>query len=244
MINVIIDSRESQLYSQIKERDLDKYANNITISSQQLDLGDIHICFNEKKYILERKTISDLLSSIKDGRYKEQKIRLLSSECDITYIIEGDDIISSKQLRNQTILSSVYIHSMYRDNIRLIFTKNIEDTCTYILTLCAKIIENPEYFITKDNKEINNNEYVDCIKMKSKKIENITPSVCYISQLCQIPNISIVIAKNIQKHYPNMFELLKALDNIKDKKDKIELLCKIDKIGKEKANKIIEYLIF
>ena len=238
MINLILDSRESALLSLIKDRDLDKYADNIKISSEQLEIGDIHVCLQDNKYILERKTVADLLSSVKDGRYKEQKARLLSSGFDITYIIEGDDICATKQMRNQTMLSSIYIHSMFRDGIRVIFTKNVQDTCTFILTLCAKMVENPEHFLKPDT---TNYEYVDCIKMKSKKIDNITPEVCYISQLSQIPTISTALAKNIQRHYPTMMDLMKAMES---STDKIVILCKIDKIGKEKAKKIIEYLQF
>jgi ERCC4-type nuclease len=52
---------------------------NIIITSEQLEIGDIQIIFDDKLYVYERKTVSDLLSSINDGRYKEQKIRLLNS---------------------------------------------------------------------------------------------------------------------------------------------------------------------
>lgn len=230
-IKLIIDSRESVLYKNIFERDLDKYKDFLEIEKQQLELGDIHICFRDTILVFERKTISDMLSSIKDGRYKEQKHRLLSniSPNNITYIIEGDNIISK-----DNILSSVYLHSMYRDDIRITFVKNTEETATFILTLCIKIIENCNKFIKK-NDEIS---YIDCCKIKSKKISNIDIKTCYLLQLSQIPNISIVIAKNIEKIYPTLRELLKSLDESDNKE---ELLCKIDKIGKEKANKILTY---
>jgi ERCC4-type nuclease len=236
MINLIIDSREQQLYNYIKERDLDKYQSDIIINSEQLELGDINICFDNYKYILERKTINDLLASIKDGRYKEQKSRLLASQNDITYIIEGDDILSSRQYNNQNILSSVYFHTMYRDNIKIIFTKNIQETCTFILTFCSKIIEKPEHF--KKDIQQTSNDYVECLKIKSKKIDNITPDICYIMQLSQIPHISTKIAKNIQKKYSTMKELINILESTTDK---IILLSNIEMIGKEKAKKILEY---
>ena len=41
-------------------------------------------------YIIERKLVSDLLSSITDGRYEEQKTRLkLSGMQRVIYLIEG-----------------------------------------------------------------------------------------------------------------------------------------------------------
>lgn len=239
MINVLLDTRETKLIDYLKERELDKYSGKITFDVKPLDIGDIHICFNDKVFILERKTIRDLLSSIKDGRYKEQKARLLASGCDISYVIEGDDIISSYDEKNRHILSSIYINTLYRDKIKIIFTKNIMDTTTFILTFCTKIIDNPHKFIDVLNKQ--NEEYVDVVKMKTKKNENITPEVCYLMQLAQIPSISSKIAKNIQKSYPTMKELLTSLQK---SKDKINLLCKIDNIGKEKASKILQYLSF
>lgn len=238
MINVLLDTRETKLIDYLKERELDKYSGKISFDIKSLDIGDIHICFNNKLFIIERKTVKDLISSIKDGRYKEQKSRLLASGHDITYIIEGDDICSSHDEKNRHILSSIYINTLYRDNIKIIFTKNIMDTTTFILTFCTKIIDNPHNF-TEVKNEIN--EYVDVMKIKTKKIENITPEVCYIMQLAQIPSISSKIAKNIQSIYPTMKELLLSLQ---ESKDKINLLCKIDNIGKEKASKILQYLSF
>lgn len=232
MIDIVIDNRESALYTNICERDLEKYTCSIKIEKKQLDLGDIHIIHLNNTYIIERKTVNDLISSIKDGRYKEQKYRLLSSGCKITYIIEGDDIISSKQ-NKYDLLSSVYMHLIYRDNISLIFTRNISETATFILTLCTKIIDKPESFIRKET------EYVDNIKMK--KIKNITPELCYIMQLSQIPTISTILAKNIQKSFPTLTTLLQTIQNCHNIDDKINILTSINKIGKEKAIKILEY---
>ena len=238
MVRIIVDSRETQLISLLQSRDLDKYAEHIYIETHQLDIGDIQITCGNKVWTLERKTVQDLMASVKDGRYKEQKMRLQSSGHDCTYVIEGDDVLSHKFERYQSILSGAYLHTMYRDNMRIIFTKNINDTCTFILTLACKIIDKPGYFLQEKANQ-DQDEYIDCLKLKTKKIENITPENCYLMQLSQIPTISITIAKNIQKMYPTMRDFVKMLD---EAEDKVELLCKIDKIGKEKANKILQFM--
>lgn len=234
VLKVLIDSRETQLKNLINERSLDKYENLVSFETSQLELGDIHICHENRLLIIERKSLTDLLSSIKDGRYKEQKARLLASSHDVTYIIEGDEITSSSNPHQQHILSSVYIHTLYRDNIKIVFTKNINHTTTFLLTLCAKIIDRPDIL-----GQIKIGDYIDCVKIKSKKSHNITPSVCYMMQLGQIPSISSKIAKNIQSAYPTMRSLISALDATPDK---AQLLCKIELVGKEKAKKIMEYL--
>jgi crossover junction endonuclease MUS81 len=238
MVRIIVDSRETQLISLLQSRDLDKYVNLISIETHQLDIGDIQITCDNKVWTLERKTVQDLMASVKDGRYKEQKMRLQSSGHDCTYVIEGDDVLSHKFERYQSILSGAYLHTMYRDNMRIIFTKNINDTCTFILTLACKIVDKPDAFLQEKANQ-DQDEYIDCLKLKTKKIENITPENCYLMQLSQIPTISITIAKNIQKMYPTMRDFVKMLD---EAEDKVGLLLKIDKIGKEKANKILQFM--
>ena len=76
-ITIIIDGRETSLYNEIINRDLDIYHDKIEIIKENIDLGDIHIKFNDIFYIFERKTVTDLQSSIQDGRYREQKARYL-----------------------------------------------------------------------------------------------------------------------------------------------------------------------
>jgi len=239
-VQIIVDSRETKLFSLLTERDLDIYKNNISIQKEQLELGDIHIIFNEITYIYERKTVNDLLSSIKDGRYKEQKNRLLANSFNNNYIIEGDTITSNKNFKNQKTLTSVYLNSIYRDKINVFFTTNIDDTATFLLLLVSKIIEKPENYLNENNKI--SQDYIDVCKIKSQKNKNIDKDTCYLLQLSQIPNISKEIAKKIKEIYPTMSSLIKALEEQPDEKSKISLLTKIDKIGNQKATLIIDYL--
>ena len=239
-VQIIVDSRETKLFSLLTERDLDIYKDNISIQKEQLELGDIHIIFNEITYIYERKTVNDLLSSIKDGRYKEQKNRLLANSFNNNYIIEGDTITSNKNFKNQKTLTSVYLNSIYRDKINVFFTTNIDDTVTFLLLLVSKIIEKPENYLNENNKIPQ--DYIDVCKIKSQKNKNIDKDTCYLLQLSQIPNISKEIAKKIKEIYPTMSSLIKALEEQPDEKSKISLLTKIDKIGNQKATLIIDYL--
>jgi len=237
MLNIIIDSREYQLYNNIIERDLDKYKDNIKIEKKQLELGDIIIEFNEIQMIFERKTMSDLLSSINDGRYKEQKTRLLSNYTNINYLIEGTDVISSNNINKQQLLTSVYYHSIYRDNIKIFFNKNLNDTITFLLLLSTKIIDNPDNFKSSHPSQI---PYIDSCKIKSKKIDNIDKETCYLLQLSQIPGISKEIAKNIKDKYSSMMILLNTLNNSPNPN---KILEDIPNIGQKKAKKIIEFLL-
>ena len=89
-MNIIVDTRESGLITQLKTSNVD-----ILISQESLDIGDIHLCKPDGTIymIIERKTIQDLAASIRDGRYKEQSIRLSQSNIPnhhILFMIEGD----------------------------------------------------------------------------------------------------------------------------------------------------------
>ena len=182
-------------------------------------------------------------ASILDGRYKEQKARLLSnvSQKYITYIIEGDNILSSNTYsKNKSMIQGAYLHTLFRDNIRILYTKNIEETTTLILLLSTKIIDKPEKFLYEEY--TSEKCYTDFIKLKKKKIDNIDTKSCFIMQLSQIPMISNVIAKNIYSKYICMANLIKIIGSFETKEQQIKELCKVEGIGKEKATSIIKYL--
>ena len=195
MIDLFIDSREKNLLKIIIERDLDNYKDKINIHNKQLDIGDIQIILDNNLFIFERKTTNDLLASINDGRYREQKARLKSSNArSITYIIEGDNITSSKN-KNQKKLTSVYYNSIYRDGINVLFMKDVDDTATFLLLLSTKMIDKPENYLGN----IEEKEYIDVCKIKTEKKMNIDKDNCYLLQLSQIPSISKELAKKLKK---------------------------------------------
>ena len=75
-MKIIIDNREKKLIPLIQALNIDlKLSFDIEIS--KLDLGDFIIQDTEGNNILiiERKSLSDLATSIRDGRYAEQSYR-------------------------------------------------------------------------------------------------------------------------------------------------------------------------
>jgi len=240
-ILITIDARETAMYNDIIERDLDNYKERVQINSENLLLGDIHITYENITHIFERKTLQDLQASILDGRYKEQKARLLSTTPQkyITYIIEGDNILSPNSYsKNKSMIQSAYLHTLFRDNIRILYTKNIEETTTLILLISTKILDRPEKFLYEEYTA--DKCYTDFVKLKKKKIDNIDSKSCFIMQMSQIPMISNIIAKNIYAKYTSMGNLVKSLDVFETTELKVKELCKLDGVGKEKAMSIIK----
>lgn len=237
-IKILIDSREKALIQVFQMKD-------IHFETGNLDIGDIHLIYewNDNKYetILERKTINDLLASIKDGRYKEQKIRLMSyrqenSNCSIHYILEEQ--IPNNHLKS-TVLGSI-INSMLRDNISIFKTSNIMDTYEYI----EKMIKNLPDCIQDRIKSINEPiKYVECVK--SKKKENITPENFFYHLLMTIPGVSATIAQSLVQQYPDLYSLFVEYQSLDNEDEKMNYLGdhKVNqkRIGKL-SNTIYQYL--
>lgn len=224
---LLIDYREQQLIMELNNIE------SIKFEICNLKIGDIVITNNDKyEIVIERKTLKDLESSIKDGRYKEQKIRLLNYENNpkILYLIE------SKVTNINKIIDSSFIGMILRDNINIIYSYSVNHSSILI----NKIFE--KHILFSNNNNNNSKEYVNSIK--SCKKENINPDNCFIIQLAQIPGFSISIGTKIKEKYNNMYLLTKFI-NEQDKTFIIKELSNIQlekrKLGKILAEKLYSY---
>ena len=89
----------------------------IEIEEKSLDIGDFILENENIKLIFERKSLSDLECSIKDGRYKEQSFRLNSCNVhnhNIYYIIEGNISTYKNAYFKNTIYSSIVSLSLFK----------------------------------------------------------------------------------------------------------------------------------
>jgi len=223
-IHIIIDSRESKLMKfDIK---------NTTYSN--LLIGDIQIIKKkddtiENLVIIERKTIHDLKCSLRDGRFSEQKARILSSnfkkKC---YILEN----SCHDAHFENILTQIIIRIQLKYNISVFRSTSTEDTVYHIEKIREKL-ESDESFL---GCVLHNNPYEDTIKLAKK--DNITPSSCFILQLAQIPSISTKMARVISTHYSNWIELNEGLDD----KETFLVKTKEVKIGSKRFDNLMKFI--
>jgi len=227
-MEIIIDNREKDLIELFKN-------NNIIHQNKNLEIGDIQFVINnEIIYIIERKTYDDLGASIKDGRYKEQKIRLLANNNNnIFYIIEGNKN-KCKTLAYNSLLGSI-INMLFRDNIKIINSTDINETYKIIIQIKDKYNNGKFKKIDCDK-----SDYVSSIKTNKK--ENMDKNMCSIVQLSVIPGVSKKIAEVIINKYislSNLIEEFKNNDNL--------LLANIElekrKLGKVLSKKIYDFLI-
>ena len=151
MLEILIDNRETKLKTLFENHLFKDKKQTPEIKYSNLDLGDI-VIKKEGKILLifERKSIPDLYSSINDGRYKEQKIRLLNNFPlkNVVYIIEDANTqFLEKKFKNfKSIVNGAIINSIFRDKIRLIKTNNVNQTFEYLITIIKKIYNNFDFF--------------------------------------------------------------------------------------------------
>jgi len=235
---LIVDCRESALLDALRTESCE-------VISKSLEIGDIIIEHENVSLVFERKTFPDLVASIKDGRYKEQKTRLLShfAPKSITYILEGmPSLLNDNETYfgiRASAITSTAVYSMYRDGIHVYHSKNVLDTARWLALVAKKVTAHPEKFAACSV----DSAYVHHVKAKSCKIDNIDPRTCYILQLCQIPHVSQKIASAIADKYGTLQMLLSALTCIDSNEARIAMLRAIPLVGPKKAEMIIKYLI-
>ena len=235
MASVHVDSREVSLIECLQRVcGAGTVATSITVTGKQLEVGDVHIVAeNGLLLVFERKTGADLTSSIKDGRYREQKRRMAEATAPhhITYIIESKERCTLPQ----SVLDGMTVNTMYRDGMHIIYTKDIADTAEWILKVARKVAADPGKFMSQTQ----GGSYIESVKIKSRKIDNIDIRTCYLLQLGQIPGVSSRIAEAIAQIYPTMYGFVKAINECDNP---TQDLCKIPLIGDKKAKKIVEYI--
>ena len=146
-----VDIREQELLKHIKQLVLFiPIFKQIRITTENLPLGDI-IISNEttEELVIERKSISDLLSSIKDGRYEEQSYRLNGlnhHNHNIIYMVEGDVNKNNNRFKDNNLEKLTAYSAMFSLN----YFKGFSVFRSFSIDETALIICNMAYKLEKD----------------------------------------------------------------------------------------------
>ena len=116
----------------------------LLLKVEMLPLGDIIISDDDDNelIIIERKSISDLLASIKDGRYEEQSYRLSGSPIhnhNIIYLIEG--LIHAKKVDKNVVYSAIFSLNHYK-GFSVMRTVSMEESAVFIVNSAKKMMAN------------------------------------------------------------------------------------------------------
>lgn len=250
-MRVIIDNREHLLYEKC-ETILSNDRGYATIEKQVLPIGDILIKTDEGKdvMIVERKSLADLLASIKDGRYEEQSHRLKHASGfpshNVLYIIEGMFSTLRTIMEKKLVISTMASLNHFK-GFSVIRTSGIQETAEILLYFSDKIDRNfmkgilPSYMTPGPSEHLNTtpsdvpSEHLNTTPhethneenksysgfVKTVKKENITQENISEIMLCQIPGISSIYAKSVLKHFDGFSKMVEQIKNGSAKFDAI-----------------------
>jgi ERCC4-type nuclease len=234
-MKIYIDNREGKLYDYLQNKFTDDSKNLIKTT---LTLGDVILKTDadQEVVIIERKTISDLLSSIKDGRYREQSHRLIHSSNlpinRIIYLIEGVFQGHSEAEKQKVYSAMVSLNQV--KGFSIMRTWSLEETGEVIKNMASKLqneMDKGNYHTivqsrVKENEEINEIEQVGNIQ-SSGGIEQ------------EISDKSNDIISYPVSHYSSLVKKVKR-ENITPENIGEILLCQIPGISSVSANSLMK----
>jgi ERCC4-type nuclease len=231
-----IDVRESDLLQQVNQLITNiPIFNNIIVKNEVLPIGDI-IISNEKedKLIIERKSVTDLLASIKDGRYEEQSYRLNGSDYhnhNIIYLIEGD-VNKANRFKSENGLGSEKL-TLYSAMFSLNYYKGFSVFRSFSLVETATILCNIAYKLGKDETK---KPFYQNTFLKEQIVD--TGELLETSDSVEKLETSDPVEKS-EKDYVNVIKKVKKDNITTDNIDEI-MLCQIPGISSVTALTIIE----
>ena len=148
-ILVHVDYRENELIMNLKKDA------NLKMDTPNLEIGDIMFvnAETEQPYlVLERKSLADLASSNRDGRYREQRARLLSLKgqgVTVGYLLEVGEGWSSELNRvwhtniQESLLATIVARLQTRHGMPVFQVRGTAGSAGYIRLLAKMLSEDP-----------------------------------------------------------------------------------------------------
>lgn len=179
---IIADYREKEVIENLKKL-------GAIVNETNLEVGDF-VCSSDD-IVVERKTHSDFISSIVDGRLFEQAKYLKENYKKPLIIIEG---FSNREMNDGAFKASV-ASLITKFNISFINTKNPLDTAKMIYWIAKKEQEESKSLGFKQGKKPKN----------TKQLQEFV--------LSGIPNISTVLAQRLLERFGNIENVINAPEN-------------------------------
>lgn len=250
---LLIDERERDLYQvlyQIIHCRGDVYP--IKLEKRVLTLGDAAICedMTERELvILERKTLKDLIASIKDGRYEEQSYRLTHSTAvdfhlhNVNYVIEGQLQSIYNPIERKIVLGALSsIH--YFKGFSIMRTNSVEETAEWIVALCHKMERElsknrvPWFYQGRASNPLTTHSQTNPTNLET----NSQTDIANPETETDIANTDIANTENLEKvkAYCSVVKRVKSA-NLTPKNIGEVILCQIPSVGSETAQSIMQH---
>jgi ERCC4-type nuclease len=223
-MRLIVDTHENKIIAAMKE------TTDMEFSIESLPCGDLLFEDDDLRLLVERKSAADLCASITDGRYREQRSRLVEWRNDqhkILYLIEGQvDEVTERTLYR---LMIAYDIPVWR-------TIDVQDTVKWIKRVYHQ--ETLKVFFKKRSGEQDRIENIRFSKNMYKK-NACNPKNLLISMLNSIHGVSYDMANAIATPYSSVHEFITSYDKDPTVLTNTEIMYKTSSGNNKKIGKAI-----
>lgn len=182
-------------------------------------------------FIVERKNVDDLRSSIRDNRYKEQKVRILRSGLKrLIYLVEGDP----NALESAESIKTACMTTEILEGFDVQRTSGLGDTLRKYGYLTQSITQ---YYNSLDNQDKNEN-IARCppfnkFIQRCQELDKMTVSDVFATQLMQVPQVTEDVAIAVLDLYPTVSSLARAYSHLDGD------TCAQEELLKKQSNNVI-----
>jgi len=274
-IQLILDNREVRTKSDREYVQNNLIKAGVTPATRALQVGDaLWVARNADHevvldYIVERKRLDDLLSSIKDGRFHEQKFRLTKSGIkNVVYIIEDYSLPPAADGSVQDVIDSAISSTQVVNGFFVKRTKMLDDTIKYLARM-TRMLEDmyrgKDLFLIPDS-HVESRTYpqlrehlattypgknwylsYDTFSTLVNKSASTTLRDLFLKMLMCVRGISAEKALEIQRVFGTPAELVEAYEKCADERERVDLVLnacngavRIRKIGAAVSRKVKE----
>lgn len=162
--------------------------------------------------VVERKALADLVSSYGDGRYADQKARLINCDAkQVVLLVEGFASAQVKDPKLKKTLMSTFVHTMFRDGISVYHTRTIQESFEWIDWTCSEMARGK---LERQAGYMERTKYTD--KIHASRKANLTPERGLELQLASIPGVSAKMARAVSDVYSSMAALCVAYESVEE----------------------------
>ena len=195
---MLVDVRESEL--------IKIFTDNKDITVKQLPVADIWI--GEGSLIIERKSIRDLEASILDGRYREQRGRILAycqeNKAQPMYILEGNLGSSTGRLQKKAIMKFIN-RLIFHYQIPVMQTNSVQETGELIQALEEQWKDDPKN-LQRTTELVKVTDGIH-IQKKANAGDSKQFGICC---LAQCPGVSVKIAEQLIETFGSLKGVMEA----------------------------------
>jgi ERCC4-type nuclease len=221
-VQVTVDTREEDLWSLMEP--WTQEGAEWKAERAVLDVGDVRISVDGKEVLLlERKSAEDLGASQRDGRYREQRARLMAKRgagVHVAYVVEvppWSPTLSRTWCQGrftEVHLQTAIARLQLRYGIPVFQAAGPKETLQWIRRVAAQLCEDSEVFqtgILQDASQVAA-AYTEAIHVK--KAANMDAERTLATVLRTLPGVGVTVADAIVRHTKGSFPTFYALSEV------------------------------